>query len=244
MPDNSSAYIEDIASLEEMRAALLRFQSEAQDAVRNAQREITAALDEFQQRLHDWQRQLSKRLEGLAQAKNDLARCQSFCGPHGERADCSGLAVAVRQAEQKVQEAQEAIRTAQIHIKHVGEANANFQRQAQRFNITLTSTELPRASGLLRKSITILESYISQMVPPIGRLASRAGRIGVVLGTALVIAATGGLGSATAESASPIQQDAKVIQEIVHDVYDAEEQKKENMDDIEKSLQRGQQGTV
>ncbi len=60
MPDNSSAYIEDIASLEEMRAALLRFQSEAQDAVRNAQREITAELNGFQERLHYWQRQLSK----------------------------------------------------------------------------------------------------------------------------------------------------------------------------------------
>src|SRR5690242_14231764 len=103
MPDNSSAYIEDIASLEEMRAALLRFQSEAQDAVRNAQREITTALDGLQERLSYWQRQLSKRLDILAQARDQLARCQSLRGPHGERADCSASAAAVRQAERRVQ---------------------------------------------------------------------------------------------------------------------------------------------
>src|SRR5438270_8834661 len=133
MPDNSSAYVEDIASLEEMRAALLRYQSEAHDALTKAQREITTALDGLQERLHYWQRQLRLRQEALGQARDALARCLSLCGPHGERADCSAPAAAVKQAERRVQEAQEAIRTAQIHIKRVEEANASFQRQAHRF---------------------------------------------------------------------------------------------------------------
>jgi len=250
MPDNSSVYIEDIASLEEMRAALLRFQSEANNAVKNAQREITAALDGLQERLHYWQRQLSKRQEACAQARDELARCLSLRGPHGERADCSVLAVAQRQAERKVQEAQEAIRTAQIHIKRVEEVNARFQSQAHRFNTTLTSTELPKASALLRKSVTILQSYISQKAPPVGRLASRAGRIGVALGiagaafmspydvtTEIPVPAEPPAASTSSESASPIRQGAKLIEELVDDAHQAEEKKKEIQDEIEKRLQ-------
>ena len=245
MPDNSSAYIEDIEFLEEMRAALLRFQSEAQDAIRNTQREITAALDQLQDRLHYWQRQLSKRQEVLAQAKNDLARCLSFRGPHGEGADCSGPAAAVRQAEQKVQEAQEAIRIAHIHIKHVEEANARYQRQAQRFNTTLTSTELPRASSLLRKSISILESYITEKVPLVGRFANTAGRIATAVGIALITTVPHyDVANTSSEAANPVWKGANLAEEFVDDSDQVDEKKKENMDEIQKSLQQNQHGTV
>ncbi len=254
MPDNSSAYLEDIASLEEMRAALLRFQNDADNAVKSAQREITAALDGLQDRLHYWQRQLSKRQDALAQAKNELARCLSFRGPHGEGADCSAFAAAVRQAEQKVQEAQQAIRTAQIHIKRVEEGNARFQSQAHRFITTLTSTELPKATALLRKSIAILESYISQMIPPVGRFASRAGRIAASLSAAGLITVAAFLWPIDITTELPVptdtpafitfsegaRQGAKQTEEVVDDVRQAEEKKEA----IKKSFQQDQHGTV
>lgn len=161
MSDKSSVNVGAISALEEMRASLLRFQSEAGSAVRNAQPEITAALNGLQERLHYWQHQLRARQDALAQARDALARCLSLRGPNGERADCSGPSAAVRQAERRVQEAQEAIRIAQSHIKRVEEAHANFQRQAQRFYAMLTSHELPKATALLSRSIDILQSYTS-----------------------------------------------------------------------------------
>jgi multidrug efflux pump subunit AcrA (membrane-fusion protein) len=245
MPDNSSAYVEDIASLEEMRAALLRFQSEANDALRNAQREITAAHDQLQDRLHYWQRQLSKRQEALGQARDALARCLSLRGPHGERADCSAPAAAVRQAEQRVQEAQEAIRTAQIHIKRVEEANASFLRQAHRFSATLTSHELPRASALLSKCASILQSYIAQQAPVVGRFATRAGRIASALGAALIIIGAVPKYPFDVSTELPVPEElpvaitstekqmegAKLTLEIADDFYEAEKKKREIQDE-------------
>ena len=236
MPDNSSAHVEAIAILEEMRAALLRFQSEAHDAVTNAQREIIAALDGLQERLRYWQRQLRMRQETLAQAKNELNSCLSLRGPHGERADCSAQMAAVRQAERKVQEAQEAIRTAQIHIKRVEEANAKFQCQAHRLNTILTSNELPKASALLSKCVSILQSYIKTVAKGIA-----------ILGISGIIAVAGGVSSDNVTTENPVSSELPVIKliqgaklgELVHAVYDAEEEKKENQDEIEKSLQQG-----
>lgn len=256
MPDNSSAYVEDIASLEEMRSALLRFQSEADNAIRNAQREITATLDGLQERLHYWQHQLRMRQEALGQAREALATCLSLRGPNGERANCSGPEAAVRQAERRVQEAQEAIRTAQIQIKRVEEANARFQRQAHRLNTTLTSHELPRASALLSKCVSILQSYISQKAPLVGRFASRAGRITAAFAAAVTITVAPTVYPIDVSTEVPVPEElpaaitstekrmegTKLIVEIDGDFYEAVKKKKEIQDDIEKSLEYGQHG--
>lgn len=240
MPDNSSAYVEALAALEEMRTALLRFQSEARSAVTSAQREITAAHDQLQEQLRYWQRQLGMRQETLAQARNELARCLSLRGPNGERANCSALETAARQAERKVQEAQEAIRTAQIHITRVEEANARFQRQAHRLNTTLTSNELPKASALLSKCVSILQSYISLQAPPVGRFASRAGRIAAAFGAAVAITVAHTVypfdvstevpvpeePPAAITSTEKLMEGAKLIDGLVDDIHQAEEKKK------------------
>jgi tetratricopeptide (TPR) repeat protein len=236
MPDNSSAHVEEIAILEEMRAALLRFQSEANEAVTNAQREIVAAIDGLQERLRYWQRQLRMRQETLAQAKNELNSCLNWRGPHGERADCSAQMAAVRQAERKLQEAQEAIRTAQIHIKRVEEANANFQSQAHRLNTMLTSNELPKASAFLSKCLSIVQSYIKTVA-----------KGAAVFGISAIIAVAGGVSSDNVRTENPVSSEPTVIKliqdakagDLVHAIYDAGEKKKENQDEIEKSLQEG-----
>jgi len=96
----------------------------------------------------------------------------------------------------------------------------------------------------LRKSITTLESYISEKVPPVGRLASRAARIAVSLGIALTTAVPHyNVTNASSEGASPIWQGANLAEEFVDDAQQAEEKKKKIKDEIEKSLQ-GQHGTV
>jgi len=272
MPDNTSVYVAAIETLQELRTALLRFQSETHDAVKNAQPQITAALDWLQERLRYWQHQLRTRQAALEQAMAELSRCLSWRGPNGEGANCSGLAAAVRQAECKVQEAQEAIRTAQTHIKRVQEANDEYQRQAHRFKITLTSSELPQASAFLGNSISILQSYISLPTPPIARSSSsgtanasassvankvlRLVASGIValdiVGAAALAPAAGTTdmpesleppgASTSAENPSPILPIAKLTEQGVHDVYEAEDKKEEIQDDIEKSLQQGQRG--
>lgn len=245
MFNNSSAYVEDIASLEEMRAALLRYQSETHDALTKAQREITTALDGLQERLHYWQRQLRARQETLGQARDALARCLSLHGPHGERADCSAHAAVVKQAEQRVQEAQEAIRTAQIHIKRVEEANASFQRQAHRFSTTLSSHELPGATALLSKCVSILQSYIAQQAPLVGRFISRAGRIAAAFGAASIIIGASAAYPLDVSTEIPVPEEpptaitsteklmegAKLIDEFVDDIHQVEEKKKEIQDE-------------
>jgi FtsZ-binding cell division protein ZapB len=260
MPDNSSVHVEAIAVLQEMRAALLRYQNETHEAITKAQREITAALDGLQERLHHWQRQLRVRQEALGQAKDALAKCESIRGPRGERANCSGPAAAVRQAERRVQEAQEAIRTAQMHIKRVEEANARFQQQSHRFNTMLTSNELPKASALLSKYISILQSYIAQQAPSVGisqqapssghsvsSILKTVGNEVLAIGISAIIATTGwatsdNVPAETHVSSEPtiirLIQDAKVG-DLTHAAYDAMDQKKENWEDIEKSLQKG-----
>lgn len=251
MPDNSSVHVEAIAVLQEMRAALLSYQNETHEAITKAQREITAALDGLQERLHHWQRQLRARQEALGQAKDALARCESIRGPRGERADCSGPAAAVRQAERRVQEAQEAIRTAQMHIKRVEERNASFQHQAHRFKTMLTSNELPRATALLSKCISILQSYIAQQAPSAGHSVSSIlktfGKEFAAISISAIIATTGWATSDNVQteiqaSSEPtvirLIEDAKVG-DLTHAVYDAEDHKKKIQEDIENSLQQG-----
>jgi hypothetical protein len=192
-----------------------------------------------------------------------------------------------------VQEAQEALRIVQHHNKHVAEAHANFQRQAHRLNEALTSGELPKATALLRRSISILESYVSLQAPASGRSGSSgtastsiasassdgfglaslqqmifapftdsALRAAASLFAAAVITFSSfasptvpnpdfgpePAGQAVAEATSPLAQPAREaagkINEIVSDIWDAEQKKAESEAEIQSIFQRGQDGAI
>ncbi len=169
MSNDPSANVRAIEALEALRAALTRFSGDAQQALVSAVREITLTRDWLEERQRFWQTELRRRQQELERAKRALAACQA-----SSSFDCSPFQSAVKKAERLVQEAEEALRIVQQHRARFEEANAQYQREAQRFNAMLTSEVLPKASASLSRSASLLQSYVALSAPTSGGTGSAA----------------------------------------------------------------------
>ncbi|HZU01365.1 MAG TPA: hypothetical protein VFA10_16975 [Ktedonobacteraceae bacterium] len=163
---SSSANVHSIQALEEFRSALQRFKSEAQAPLNAVEGEINRVRVWLQERLQYWQNELRRRRRILEEAQSALRACEAMAVAaavaSGGRAapDCSPLQAAVIRAKQRVQEAEQELRTVQEYIKRVEDAVASYQHQARQF-VAVLDNDLLKGSELLNKSVAILLSYVS-----------------------------------------------------------------------------------
>lgn len=167
---SAQANILAIHALDELRGALNRFGGEAQQTLAAASQEIRRVLDWLVGRHAHWQRELQRRQEILRQAQAALSRCRSQVTYDREtgrssQPDCSGLEAQVQQARAYVAEAQAELDNVLRWLSLVQQAVADYERQAQRL-AGLLASDLPKATGLLDRSVATLQAYQAISVAP------------------------------------------------------------------------------
>jgi hypothetical protein len=161
----SSADVQAIEALGELRTALLRFKSDAQSAMQSTLAEANRTRTFLDERLRYWQSELKRRINQYQEAEAAYRTCKAraYRDPETGRIyepDCSREETNLRRARQLVEEAQNNVRIIQMHIKRVEEAFTSYQRQASRMSNMLES-ELSKATTLLATSVSILMGYAS-----------------------------------------------------------------------------------
>ncbi len=158
---SSSANVRSIAVLEELKAALMRFKSDARGSLETADAEINRARAWLQERLAYWQSELKRRRRQLEEAETALAGCLMLAAASAGYADCSPLEAAVMRAKRRVEEAEQELRIVQQYIKMIEEAIVSYQRQARQL-VQVLDNDLLKGAQLLSNSVAILESYMSE----------------------------------------------------------------------------------
>lgn len=158
-----SAHVLSIQALEELRTTFARFNAEAQESLNVTAIELRRTMDWLQERLTYWHNEVRRREQILAQAERALAACRAS-GYYDPRTGayyeppCTAQWEAVRRARVHLEEARAELRNVQEWIRRVQQAAGDYQRQAQRLYAWLNG-ELPKATALLGRSLTILRAY-------------------------------------------------------------------------------------
>src|SRR5438270_546378 len=118
-----SANVKAIEALQSMRSMLLKFKSDAASSLYAMQAESRRTIEWLEERQQYWQRTLQYWSEMLQQAQVALASCASQGG------DCSQEVALVQLARRKVEEAEERLRTVQVHLKRVLTMYQEFERE-------------------------------------------------------------------------------------------------------------------
>lgn len=158
----SSAHVEAISALEELRNALLRFKSEAQSALDAARMETKRTQEWLQERLYHWQKEVHRRERILQEAQAALRTCESRTYRDSEGRvhvpNCSLEQENVTRAKRFLEEAEKELRTVTEHKQRVEGAAARYELQSLLLMRKLDS-DLNKATQLLEHSVTVLSSY-------------------------------------------------------------------------------------
>jgi hypothetical protein len=161
---SSSANVQSIQALEDLKGALGRFSGEAQEALGAAEQEIRRTLDWLHERLNHWQNEVRRRQEEVRQAMDALRRCQasgySDRDGHYHAPDCSAYERALRQAQARLEEAQRELRNVQQWAQRVQQAAGDYHVQARRLQ-QLATTENQKAQAFLERALGDLERYLA-----------------------------------------------------------------------------------
>jgi len=157
---SSSANVLSIAALEELKAALMRFKSDARGSLETAEVEISRVRSWLQERLAYWQSELKRRRRQLQEAEAALAGCLMLAAASAGYADCSPLEAAVIRAKRRVEEAEQELRVVQQYIKMIEDTIFSYQRQARQL-VQILDNDLLKGAQLLSNSVAILSSYAS-----------------------------------------------------------------------------------
>lgn len=158
-----SANVLSIQALEDLRAAIKRFSSEAQESLNAAALEIRRTQDWLTERRAYWQREVQRRQEILRRVEAALAACRASgyrdarTGAYYEP-PCTAQREAVLQAQVRLRESEAELRNVQEWTRLVQQMAADYQTQARRL-AGLLGTDLPKATALLGRKIAALHSY-------------------------------------------------------------------------------------
>lgn len=164
----SSANVQAIHALDEFKAALARFNGDAQGALSATAQEIQRTNDWLAERANYWRNEIMRREATVRQAEAALARCQASGyydrDGHYHAPDCSAYQSAVLQARVRLREAEAELRNVQQWTRVIQQAIADYQREAQRL-ATILGNDLSKARALLTNSANILQSYAAVSAP-------------------------------------------------------------------------------
>lgn len=168
----SSAGVHSIQALEDFKAILANFETEAKEALAVTDMAVRRSLDWFQ---HDllkyWQSEFRKREEAVTNARGELERCrmQSF----GDRTpDCTDQKVALKKAQLRLEEAETKIKAVKKWSRILEEEVGEYRGPSQELG-NIIAGELPKATADLNKMLNALAAYMSVNAPS-GSTASMA----------------------------------------------------------------------
>lgn len=175
---SGSANVRSIQALSELKGTLKRFVGETQSSLNAAEIEIRSTLEWLAERQTHWRRQVQRWQDEVERARIMLHRCQDS-GSYDHRtgrsysSDCRRYEEALFQAQRYLRQAEAELHTVQQANKALQQAVADYQGQARRLN-ALLNNDVPKGTGLLSRSIAILESYVGMNAPSGGTESSNA----------------------------------------------------------------------
>ncbi|HEV3003212.1 MAG TPA: hypothetical protein VGX78_02080 [Pirellulales bacterium] len=161
---NGQANVHSVAALEEFKAALVKFVTEAREALSGTDMQVRRGLDWFQHDLlKHWQSEHRKREDAVVNARVDLERCrmQKF----GDRTpDCTDQRVALKKAQARLEEAEQKVKAVKKWSKVLQDEADEYRGASQELGNTLAG-EMPKALHDLKRMLDALYAYLETTAP-------------------------------------------------------------------------------
>jgi len=151
----NQAKVLDPGIFDELKAALAKFESEAGDSVRSAERAIQETRDWLEERVGHWNSEINRRKQEVQRAQDALKRCQSSAqssdnqGKKEQKKDCSAETQAVVQAKRALEEANANLKVAKKWKDDLANLEPGFRAKAQGFQQSLNSQVSSASKGLI-----------------------------------------------------------------------------------------------
>jgi hypothetical protein len=159
---SDGARIYSVEQLETFRDLLASFALKAQSALGVAAGETRRAIEEVDERLKFWMREVDKRTTLLRQAKDELHLKRSL--NKGDSTGCAEQEIAVVRAERKLREAEDKVETVRRWKRSLPREIQEYDGQARRLAGFLDG-DLRRSLALLDGRIASLKAYLAVATP-------------------------------------------------------------------------------
>ncbi len=154
----SEASVLSIPALRDLRAALLKFQHEAQSSLELMRLEMQRVIAWIEQdRPAYWQNQVRRAFDQVAATRTALSTCQMRTVA-GRRPSCIEEKQAYEKAKRRLQHCEEQVRRVQQWATRLNRESDEFRARlaaSQR----LVESGIPQMTALLERSLTALEAY-------------------------------------------------------------------------------------
>jgi hypothetical protein len=153
-----SARVTSIERLAEFRAAFVRFEAEAREALVSAQMEIQRAFTELHERLQHWQREVRRSEDLVAQAKIELNR-KKISRVFGRQPDTVEQEENLRRAQERLRQAEVKVDRCRRWDPMLQRAVGEYEGPARQMGAYL-DIDLQRVHGLLQRMLGALDAYV------------------------------------------------------------------------------------
>ncbi|UCD75885.1 MAG: hypothetical protein JSV91_02990 [Phycisphaerales bacterium] len=168
------ARVRSIDVIRRFRAALCTFIEEASVSLSEAQSEVQRTLWWLQNdQVRNWQQQIRKRSEKVAQAKSELYRAQMAPTSDGSRPSCVEERKLLARAEAALDEAETKLKRSKHWARVLDREQLMYRGQTQPLSSMLTA-DLPRAVAKMERMIENLQAYVD-IAPPTTEVTGIAG---------------------------------------------------------------------
>lgn len=165
---SESAQVNEIAVLEDFRAALCTFAEETQDALGVVEMEIRRAIDWLDDQKRSWGKEVRAREDDVVTAKAALAQ-RKLARTFDREPDCTEQEKALRLARLRLEEAHDKVDACHRWHPVLRREIEEYEGRARRLG-GLVEGQLPRGVALLERLIASLDSYASlSAAPPLPR---------------------------------------------------------------------------
>lgn len=160
-----TANVHSVEALQEFRAGLCLFSDEAAQALAT----VRLQIDRFSQWLkHDqlthWKHQIRVREDRVAEAKSDLHRCLAATIDPNRTPSCYQEKKLLEAAKRSLEEAEQKLAAVRRWIPIVDQAAMDYQARAEGL-ATALSSDLPKATAHLDRSVARLNEYLELSAP-------------------------------------------------------------------------------
>lgn len=151
---NMAARVKSIEGLGEWKNNLKRFVAETLDRLRVIEGEIRRTEEWLGERLNYWLHMVQQHEQEVMDAERHLSYCEQ------NDYDTMGASMAVHEANRRLEEAEEELKTVQFWKQQVDNTAAAYRAQAERTQ-QLLNTDMSRGDMFLEKAINDLQAYIA-----------------------------------------------------------------------------------
>ena len=170
---NQSANVTSIDAVRAFRAALVKYEENARDAVTCLELEIRRAVNWIEvDRRRYWSSEVKRASEQLAQARNALERCQLKYGSE-EAPSCYEQKKHYELAKRRLRHCEEQVRKVKQWMQIIRHELTQFDGPMAQMTVCI-DTDLPRAIAAISNMLTALERYAGAG----GGAAPRAASVG------------------------------------------------------------------